>query len=520
MDLERLPRPAVSSTPSFWLRGFHWGEAVRAQAGPAFAAILAIAAVLRFAFLGRNSLWSDEALVAWITRAHWRDIPALIRGDFHPPLYYLLMKAWAAVAGTGEAALRAPSAVLGVVSVLLVFLLARTAAPGPVALLSALLVSVAPSQIMIGQEARMQALLCALALGSTLALRASVEHGGRLRWGGYVALATLMAYTQYLGFLNLVAHGLWVGCCARSRFLTWLAGMGLAAALYAPWLPALWHHANGLPAWPNNVAFRNPLDLLGLFAFGGSVFGLGSYFLPGSGATIAQGGILLPFLLIAGYGVRSMSSDRRSLALLGLPPAVTIGVLLAISFVKPVFYPRWFVFLFPFYAVFVALGVVELAGRAGRWRGPALAALSAGLLACSVPIVTRYYFDPQFRPFQWRAAAAQVRQLVRPGDFFLYSNQAAEISFTYYFRMPHPSLTLTPLEWTRRGTTAATFTNTRAQALVARYPRVWFIVTIPFTPAMQQRLLPVLNRVFGVAGSADYNQTKVLLLVPKAPAAH
>ena len=44
-------------------------------------------------------------------------------------------------------------------------------------------------ELSIGQEARMQALLCALALGSTLALRASVEHGGRLRWGGYVALA-------------------------------------------------------------------------------------------------------------------------------------------------------------------------------------------------------------------------------------------------------------------------------------------------------------------------------------------
>ncbi|HYM91147.1 MAG TPA: glycosyltransferase family 39 protein [bacterium] len=407
------------------------------RAGTALAVILAIASGLRIADLGRNSLWFDEAFVVWVTRLGWQNIPP--HGDFHPPLYYLLMKAWVGIAGTGEAAIRFPSACFSVVSVGLAYALARRVCSERVGLLTALLVSVSPFQIMAGQDARMYSLLAMLALASTLALVMSIGRGGALRWAGYVVLAALMVYTQYLGFFVLIAHGIWVASYERVHFTRWLAGMVAAGLLYAPWMPSLWYqtvHMRDWTYWPDGAMYRNLLDLLGLYAFGGSLFGMANYFFGGTLGAVEQFIILLPFLAVLWRGVISLGSERRSLALLGLPPAVTIATMSALYLIKPIFYPRWFSFLSPFYAMFLAQGIVDVAERFRGQRDRSLAFLTAGLLLYSAPVLAHYYFDPGFRPYQWRAAAALVRREVRPGDFFLYVGQAAEISFTYYFRDP------------------------------------------------------------------------------------
>ena len=75
----------------------------RLDSGGVLGGIIALAAVLRFAGLGHNSLWFDEAFVVWVGAHRWQDVLPLLSGhDFHPPLYYLLVKAWIGVAGTGR----------------------------------------------------------------------------------------------------------------------------------------------------------------------------------------------------------------------------------------------------------------------------------------------------------------------------------------------------------------------------------------------------------------------------------
>src|SRR5438132_368347 len=76
-------------------------------------------------------------------------------------------------------------------------------------------------------------------------------------WAGDAVLAVLMVYTQYLGFLVLFAHGVWVAGWERRHLGAWLASMGVAAVLYAPWIPAAWHQAGGQygRAWPPHALF-------------------------------------------------------------------------------------------------------------------------------------------------------------------------------------------------------------------------------------------------------------------------
>jgi mannosyltransferase len=491
---------------------------LRLPPGMALAGIVLLAAGLRCALLGRNSFWFDEAWIARFTQLHWPEIgPALVRTDVHPPLYFWLMKAWAEVAGTSEVALRLPSAVASVLSVILTYFVMRRMAPQSVSLLGAFLVALSPFDVMAGQEARMYALLEALALGSTLAVIVSVERGGAMRWAGYATLAAAMAYTHYLGVIVIAAHGLWVAFFERRHLRVWLLAMSAVVLLYAPWIPSLLHQAvrNETHTW-----FRNPVgpsdlaSLLGLFAFGGSLFGMPSYFLGGTLEPLARWIVVLPFLIVLWRGAVALCSDRRSLALIGMCFALPIGAAFLISLFKPMFYPRWFSFLLPFHAMFIALGVVEIAGHIRAPR-TVMACLTAGIVLVSAPVFARYYFDPGFRPYQWRAAAALVRAQVQPQDAIVYVNSWSETAFRYYFHEVHPSLILTPTEAQAGPATRPGFTVAQARELAARYPRVWLIATLPFDVHMQQRLLPTLQSAFQSLDVYDFREVWVARLEAK-----
>ena len=484
------------------------------------AGILAVAAVLRFTMLGAPSFSYDEIVVVAMARARWHDLLPMLRvGEFHPPLYYLFMKAWADLAGVGETAFRFPSACFGLAAVGLTYALARRVASEPVSLLGALFVAVSPFHIMVSQEARMYALLGMLVMASTLALTAGVERGGIGRWAAYAVASTLMVYTQYIGALVLLAHGVWVAAVERGRLARWMAAAAAAAALYAPWIPSLWaqaFHLHGtLQSLGSAVTARDPGDLLGLIAFGGSLFGMAGYLFPGTLGPAGQFAVLLPFLVILWRGGAALASDRRRLAFLGLPPLVAVAATFALALANHYYYPRWLSFLVPFYAAFLAAGIVEIAQRSHRWRDPAAAVLTVGVLLYSAPVLARLYSDPGFNRLQWRAAASLVEHQGKPGDFFLYVNNATRSAFTFYYREPHPSLTLTAANLVPGGDREYAFTDLRARELAQRHPRVWLIVSIPFTRSMQAQLFPALDRAFRVAGSRQYTGTGIYLLERK-----
>lgn len=77
------------------------------------AAILLLAAFLRFYHLSAQSLWSDEGNSAALARRGFTEIAQRTAFDIHPPLYYWLLKIWMVIWGDSEAGLRSLSAVLG-----------------------------------------------------------------------------------------------------------------------------------------------------------------------------------------------------------------------------------------------------------------------------------------------------------------------------------------------------------------------------------------------------------------------
>ena len=470
--------------------------------------VIILGAILRVGFLGQRSIWLDEAVVAWVAQHPWREIPRLLAAaDQHPPAYYLLMHAWQGVAGTSEVALRFPSACFGLASVILTYVLARRITSEATGLLSALVVAISPFQLMSAQEARMYPLLGALCLASTIALLSSVEQGGARRWILYTIASALAAYTHYLGLLVLAAHGVWVAGWERRHLRDWTGCAVAIALVFAPWIPSFLEQLRQVHSfdWYHGRVLDTGLgDLLGLLWFGGSRWGMGTYLAPGTLSPLEDGAILLPFLLLLWRGGVGLAANRRSLALVALPPVITVGLMLAYSSLgRSMFVPRWFSFLQPFVAVVIARGIRDVAERVTFPRQ--IAALLIGvLLLYEVPVLQRYYFDPTFQSFNWRTAAATVRQMARPGDALVFVGQPASIPFSYYFRESLPSVDATSADW---APTAAGVAR-----LAAQHPRLWIIAAVPFPASARDRLLGELSHTYRVAGLRNFAGAIVYLL--------
>ena len=214
--------------------------------------------LLRVLLIGSKSLWLDEAVIAY---RYDRRSPALLAGaseGYHPPLYYAFLHFWIQL-GQTEAVLRLPSALFGVLTIPLIYLLARDLGGIGVALSTAWLVALSPLLVWYSQEFRSYSLLVALAVLSTLALVRLLWRPHVGWWALYVA-ATLTGILHYDAVLDADgAAALGWSSFAQRRLRIRRACMvapSVAAhhCLYWPWLsspPAhsffVCHRAGGVP---------------------------------------------------------------------------------------------------------------------------------------------------------------------------------------------------------------------------------------------------------------------------------
>ena len=122
-------------------------------------------------------------------------------------LYDGLMAAWAAVAGTSEWALRAPSVLGATIAAGLIVVLGRRLFDRWVALASGLLFAASPFVVKWSQQARSYTLLLALSLVATLALMRALDRGTRSSWAVYgVLYSAVVVGHAVAGILLAPAH--------------------------------------------------------------------------------------------------------------------------------------------------------------------------------------------------------------------------------------------------------------------------------------------------------------------------
>lgn len=226
--------------------GNAWSAAARQPASGTFwlACAVTVAAILRLAWLGQNSLWTDEFASLQVALHPLAEIPAAaLRGNaFEPPLYFWLLHVVSSLLGTSEAALRGLSAAAGILTVPVAWLLVRdlTGRAGS-ATIVAFLLATNPLHVWYSQDARPYALMLLFALGSLLCLRVALRTGRRSAFVGYAVLGALSILSHAVGIVVPAIAAVWIALDARRwevvpKFVA--ASIGLAL-LIAPFFMAL-----------------------------------------------------------------------------------------------------------------------------------------------------------------------------------------------------------------------------------------------------------------------------------------
>ncbi len=451
-------------------------------------------AFLRLAGLGAWSLWLDEG-ATWsdATKATWG--LTVTAEASHPPVWWLVTRAWVRAFGDSESSLRFPAALLSILAIWLVWCVTlRVLDPGRVparggfsdapdggrgrrvAAWTTGLVAVLGSFIEYGQEARMYPLLLVEALGLALLYLAWLDGGRRRALVGYVALATLALYTHYFAVWILGAHALHALLASRRARRTgsrldarpFLAAVALSGVLFVPWFVYLLGHFGGI-AHLRGEPFSTLVYVAWRIGVGpGIVVADPARAAAGLGALLSETwpfvafGVVL-WLLPVALGVVAVLRRPGLSSFVGATLGVPVGgVLLAYPFF-PLVHERYFGFVAPWVVLLAVLGVSSLprllsfAGHAGlAVVAAASAVFYVGATAVLVPegragtldgrpVPARYVADPDAEitawtdghPYgrePWRGVHELVRARTRPGDLVALHAWYLDLVWDYYAR--------------------------------------------------------------------------------------
>jgi hypothetical protein len=204
-------------------------------------ALFAIACCLRFRGLGEYSFDVDEIFSLNAASATWSGLFSIAMRDVsHPPLFYMLLKAWLWLAPATEGWARVLPALFGAASIVPLYGICRATRLG-VAGTAVVLCLFAFSGVLV-QYAQYLRMFSLLQLASVLSIWAFVRFlgdGTRRSFWGLTAANLLMVYSHYWGWTVIAAQLAILALLYRHRLSRYLASTAVVALLFAPWIAAV-----------------------------------------------------------------------------------------------------------------------------------------------------------------------------------------------------------------------------------------------------------------------------------------
>jgi mannosyltransferase len=273
--------------------------------------LTAAGAAIRFSTLGLQSYHHDEVITAArvLPGSFGHMLHEVHRSESTPWLYYILAWPWSKLFGLSEVGLRSLSAIFGLATIPVAFLVGRELAGRRAGLITMALVAVNPMLIWYSQEARAYALLvllCTVSLLFFLRFRRTGATPDLALWGIGSGLALA---SHYFAALPIAVEAAWLLLDDRRQRRTWLAigGIGAVGLLL---LPLALHQANPVHIdWIARTSLIDRLEDAVVSAFigeTGKVIGA---------ASTREGYAAIPVLLVAAIAVlaiaRGNPGERR-----------------------------------------------------------------------------------------------------------------------------------------------------------------------------------------------------------------
>jgi uncharacterized membrane protein len=442
----------------------------------ALLAVLMLAYGVRVHLLGAQSLWYDEGVAFGHSQRNLLDMIPMLQRNVHVPGYFWSLAVWEDLAGASEFSLRYLSVMFSILSVALTYALGKVLYGRVAGLTAAGFVALNTFSIYYAQEARMYAMLAAVAAASMWLFvhwtRAYLAQRRIFAYGFALALMNALGmYTHFSYALVMVAQGvmavlwllaLWAGFIRlenpyfrpTSRYIrpgmepiytvsTTIRALLIYAilnlitiALFSPWLEVALRQTSSQPNISDIVPIEQMLRVLqGWFAFG---LTFEDHF--------GGMGVALYFFLLFGLVILPRRPRGQTWAM--LLPIVWVIVSSAIYLYFGL-YERYLRFLLPTQiaaALWMGRGVWVLATIQPRQRTrlrlmiPRFAAAFATLalwftFAQGLPYL---YGDLRYQRDDYRGLASAISNQVSAQDRVVLSAPGVNEVFNYYYHGEAP----------------------------------------------------------------------------------
>jgi len=358
----------------------------------ALLALMLAGAALRFATLNVQSIWLDEsATMILVHRSFQGMLSNLTASESAPPLYYALVWVWTKAFGAGPLGFRSFSALVGTITIPVMYAAGRRISPRA-GLWAAALTVVNPAMYYFSQEARAYGLLVLFAAAALVLWQRALAAPDRRSLALWAAMSSLALLTHYFAVFLFVPEA-WI-LLRRLGARRAAAPVGAVLAVGAALLPlALAQQADGKVSWieAESLASR--------FAESVKLMAVGPY----APLEILAG--LLIVLLAAGAVAlgwrRTEGRERAAVRDVAVVAVVSIGLPLALAAIGlvDVYDGRNVIASWVPLAVLVAAGLgVTRAGRAGPLLG-------AGICAISAAVIAAINLTPAYQRSDWRGIA-------------------------------------------------------------------------------------------------------------------
>ena len=226
-----LRRPGAARTRSI--------AGVRALEVAGILALVALSLALRTSELGTH-FWIDEGLSVGISSRPLLDIPETLRLDGSPPLYYVILHGWIAIAGDGVVATHWLSLIFALLCIPVAFWAGASLFDRRTAWIFAGLTALCPFLTSYAQETRMYSLIVLLAIPCTACFLHAYVYGRRGYRIPFGILLAALLYTHNWALFLIAAFALAAVVAwreGRATFKDVAVGFGTALVLYLPWVP-------------------------------------------------------------------------------------------------------------------------------------------------------------------------------------------------------------------------------------------------------------------------------------------
>ena len=395
---------------------------------------LILGLILRLINLNQ-SLWLDEGIS--VMNSSTQGFKELFfnfsLGDFHPPLYYLLLKGWTIFFKSSEVAVRIPSVILGLGVIFITYKIAQQLFDKKTGLIAAILMATAPLAIYYSQEARMYMLASFLASLSVYYFILIQKKDKLFHWVGFIISTTLMLYSDYVPYLLIPTYIIYLlffkKSTLKASLKSFLPALLLILILISPLFLILpmqlnlgIHATTQSPIWAGIVGGSSPKDLALLFV----KFSVGRI---SSDNKLLYFLLLLPvFALFSMVFLISFLRVDKIRSFLWFYFLIPISLAFVISFFIPIFSYFRLIFVLPAFYILLASGINNI-----NWSTPTrillLFTLTINLISCAI-----YFTNPRFHRENWKSATKYVIQNSTDKSIVLFDAPFTIPSFDYYAR--------------------------------------------------------------------------------------